>query len=1308
MNKILVGILAVIVLLVAAVLIGPSFVDWNAQKALITEEARKATGRELTIAGDVSLSIVPTPALSAKQVSLANIQGGSAPAMVELEELEVRIALLPLIQGRLQVESVSRVGPQILLERLPDGRANWAFEQPDHRSAPQPAGGGSAQPAPSGDTSDGVPAGDGGFVVQVDSFAIRQGTLLYRDAVTGREERLEDIDAEIVAESLQGPFTVEGEAVGRGVPLRLELAVGRLQAAGATPLNMSLALTETKANGQFSGSISLHPESVELRGRLKGEGEDLAALVGDLTGERLPPVAANPFTLEAVVSGGDAEAQVTELALALGDTRLEGEARVSLEPTLDVQAKVSASRLDLDQLLAAAAPRGEDGRAPDAASRNADQDEARTADRAEGAPAPQTQTATAGAAEAMVFEIPADLGGSVQIGIEALVFREQIVRQIRLNAAMSEGSVTLNQAMALLPGGSDVSVTGALVNAESGPAFAGRIEAASDNLRGVLDWLGIDVAQVPADRLRKMNFTSRIEATAKQVTLADVDLRLDVSRLAGGVVVALRARPGLGVGLSLDSINLDAYLPAATASAEGAGAPLVTEASEDEPASGEVASGTSGTGDGATRPAPGGLGPLSAFDANLNLRIGNLVMRGQTAKDLRVEGTLKDGVLVFKEASVADLGGSSLAYSGRLSGLEATPALDGTLTMKVADPVRLARLGGIEDPLIARIGPFSMSGNFKGDLNRLGLNTRFAALGGQFGLAGTVSPATAPLSFDLTVDGKHPDLVRLAKAFASDLGLPSGLGALDAKARLAGTPLAIQVSDLNGRFGPVSLSGSLAADLSGPQPKASALDLSARVKHPELAELMTAAGVIANGSGGLGAVDVAARLKDEGQSIQLSELSGTLGPLGLAGSLRADLAGERPVLGDLNVNLRLSHPDLARLAAAAGAPGAVAPGLGGVEVTAQAVGTGQKIDLRNLEGSVGPVDLNGTAGLDLSGPRPRVLADLNTGELPISTLLAGGPSGAGGAAGSGGGQLSPRWSREAIDLSGLRSLDADVKLRSTAMLYDKLRLENAQLEALLTDGLLDLKRLVGTLFGGALQVSGKADARAALDAGFAVTAIDIDSSRMLRQMSGFDRVSGPVSINANLRTRGRSEAELVQALSGQGDIGGEITVRAKVEEAAGAALLNLLGDKVKEVRGIAATSNSLLQAFAGAPSSLSGTFLVDRGVARTTDLQLKGRDAVALTHGTADLPAWLINSRTEVHRQGQSGEPFLTAALSGALDDPNVKIGGTPFQQPSGGDASGSATGSAPSGGAAEEKKEPSSEDLTKDLIKGLFEKLAD
>ena len=60
--------LIVVALLVAAIVVLMNM-DFNRYKPLIAEEARKATGRDLVIAGDLELVISLTPAVSRSSVS---------------------------------------------------------------------------------------------------------------------------------------------------------------------------------------------------------------------------------------------------------------------------------------------------------------------------------------------------------------------------------------------------------------------------------------------------------------------------------------------------------------------------------------------------------------------------------------------------------------------------------------------------------------------------------------------------------------------------------------------------------------------------------------------------------------------------------------------------------------------------------------------------------------------------------------------------------------------------------------------------------------------------------------------------------------------------------------------------------------------------------------------------------------------------------------------------------------------------------------------------------------------------------------
>ena len=1247
MGKVLTALALFLVGLVAAVFIGPSFVDWNQYKTTIAEEAEKATGRKLTVAGDVSLSLLPSPALSAEQVSLANVEGGSRPEMLVLDALQIKVALLPLLGGRVQVESVSLVKPQILLEVLPDGRSNWVFENgaPEAEAPASESDQASESAEPAGDS-------DEDFTVQVDNFVVEQGSLVYRDAVSGREERVEAIDARIVAESLRGPFAVQGEMTSHGVRGRIDATLGQLPKAGATTFNITFSLPDAVAEAQLTGTFSRHPDSFELRGKLKGQGENLASLIDAVAKQAgdLPAALANPFTLDGAIEADDLHFTAQEVRFGLGKTGIEGDVSVTLGPPTDLRLKVSASRLDLDELLAEASPAS--SAKPAESDSESEAEQAPT--EAKHAPPAENQVVSA-----ETIALPEDLQGTVDLSIGALVLRGQVIRQVRLSAQMAEGQLRLERALALLPGGSDVSISGSAVQSEQGPRFQGRLEGASDNLRSVMEWLGAPVAGVPADRLRKMSVTSRIDATPNQLSFSELDLRLDLSRLAGGVVVALRERPGLGIGLALDTLNLDAYLPRGSAAGNAAAAEATASNDQEaQPSGTEQASGSEqvdGDGD------AGDGGPLDAFDANFNLRVGNLTYQGQTARDITFQGTLQKGDLSIKQASVADLAGSALSYSGALKGLGGQPAVDGTVDLKIADPVKLGGLAGLDAALLGRLGAFNMTGNLNGSLQDLAFNSKLALLGGRFGLAGSAKLLAAPLAFDVTLDAEHPDAVRLAQALAGPSGLRPGLGGLDFQARFSGTPAQVTISGLKGNLGPFGLDGGLGLDLSGAQPQPRDVDLRLQVKHGNLAGLSRALGGPALGDG-LGGVDIKGKVSGSAQQLQITEMSGIAGPFGISGNLDAVLAGGKPSVGDFNLNVRLKHRSLSAFAAAAGLGGKVDPSLGGVDLGAHVFGNAARVDLRDLQGKLGPVDLKGTANIVLSGARPVLTADLTTGELPLSRLINGG-GGAGGAGGTGSGGLSPRWSSAPIDLSGLQALDANLKIKSSAIQHEKLRLTNADFGATLSNGVLDISKLSGSIFGGALQLRGKLESQGVPALGLAITAIEVDSNQLLRRMASFDRVSGPVTLNANVSSRGRSEAELVSALSGNGDIAGQLVVAAKAEEQVGAALLSVLGQQVKEVRGLAGTGASLFQSFAGTTSRLSGTFRIDNGLVSSEDLRLDGRDAVALTRGSASLPAWQVNSRTDVYSNQNPNAPFLTATLTGPLDKPNTKIGGDVFQR---------------------------------------------
>ncbi len=143
LRKISLGVSILVMLLVVAAFVVPMLIPKDWLREQIKAEAKKATGRDLIIGGDLSLQLLPSVMVNMKDVRFANVEGGSRPNMVNLKELRTHVALLPLLSSEVEVREFVLVEPDILLEVDKNGRANWAFSgsEPDGSSAREPAAG---------------------------------------------------------------------------------------------------------------------------------------------------------------------------------------------------------------------------------------------------------------------------------------------------------------------------------------------------------------------------------------------------------------------------------------------------------------------------------------------------------------------------------------------------------------------------------------------------------------------------------------------------------------------------------------------------------------------------------------------------------------------------------------------------------------------------------------------------------------------------------------------------------------------------------------------------------------------------------------------------------------------------------------------------------------------------------------------------------------------------------------------------------------------------------------------------------------
>lgn len=116
-----------LLLLVVAGIVAYAKVRWDLRglKTALTQHIEAATGRRLTINGDVGFTILAMPPrITADDVRIGNATWGSRADMIIMKRLEAEVDLLPLLMGDVAVPRLRMVGVDILLETNKRGVGN--------------------------------------------------------------------------------------------------------------------------------------------------------------------------------------------------------------------------------------------------------------------------------------------------------------------------------------------------------------------------------------------------------------------------------------------------------------------------------------------------------------------------------------------------------------------------------------------------------------------------------------------------------------------------------------------------------------------------------------------------------------------------------------------------------------------------------------------------------------------------------------------------------------------------------------------------------------------------------------------------------------------------------------------------------------------------------------------------------------------------------------------------------------------------------------------------------------------------------
>jgi len=321
----------------------PLFVSAETIRTELAARIEAATGRATRIDGPVSFGVIPTAHLAAEGIGIAGLAGDTEDFSVE--SVSFGLSLLPLITGNIEIHRVTITRPSVLVETDADGRTNWTDSDAAGETAP-----GSIEDmiAPNEIQPEGRPQNTLAVLdrLSIGRVTIADGTLIWRDLASSREERLEDIDLDIRVPRLDGAGTIEGSFVRLGVTQSVELEIGERPdptLLESIPINLTLS---SDAGTIVAQGIAMAGETL-FDGSVETEGKSLVAFA-DTFGIELPDMPVfGAFDTATRLNASASQIRIDEFAVDLGGLRARGGAVVGLDRVRPgVGLKITADTVD--------------------------------------------------------------------------------------------------------------------------------------------------------------------------------------------------------------------------------------------------------------------------------------------------------------------------------------------------------------------------------------------------------------------------------------------------------------------------------------------------------------------------------------------------------------------------------------------------------------------------------------------------------------------------------------------------------------------------------------------------------------------------------------------------------------------------------------------------------------------------------------------------------------------------------------------------------------------------------------------------
>jgi AsmA protein len=325
------AIAAVLAAGIAALIVASRLIPPDRVRQAVVSEIRAATGLEPAIRGDVTVSLFPTAMVSFSDVTLGDER--AAPALAA-DRLTVRLALLPLLIGRIEPADLALTRPHVTVAVEPDGRSNWSGLMATLARTLKPR----SQQAE--------------HVMSLSELRMIGGTITVTEAARGISEELSNVEVSFAWPSISRSFGATGRFTWRGEAFDASANAGDLLAAlSGDRSGLKLRLAGAPFKLAFDGAMSQQP-SFKMEGTLAIDGKSLRQALRWTNRDPLPGSAMGPFALKAHTTFTGGTAMLSGVNMELDGNTAEGVMAIATEPRVTLKGTLAADTLDLSPYVA--------------------------------------------------------------------------------------------------------------------------------------------------------------------------------------------------------------------------------------------------------------------------------------------------------------------------------------------------------------------------------------------------------------------------------------------------------------------------------------------------------------------------------------------------------------------------------------------------------------------------------------------------------------------------------------------------------------------------------------------------------------------------------------------------------------------------------------------------------------------------------------------------------------------------------------------------------------------------------------------